>query len=72
MSRDADEISKIVGHAHVVIQKMESLASAKILDPNIMAFFKGFDFADVNGLSSLTVVGGLPAAAYRMCTIMCE
>jgi hypothetical protein len=42
----AENLSKIVGHAHVVIQKMDSISSAKLLDPNTFAFFKGFDFAD--------------------------
>lgn len=46
MESQAETLSKIVGHAHVVIQKMDSISSAKLLDPNTFTFFKGFDFAD--------------------------
>lgn len=75
--------SKIVGHAHVTIQKMSSADSTAILPPGVFAFFKGLDFGDgvwmveapltvVNGISSVDVVGGLTAGAYRICTIMCK
>ena len=62
---------RVVGHAHVVIQEMTSTTSTQILNPQQFAFFKGLNFQDVNGVSSLTVDGGLPAGAYRICTIMC-
>ena len=63
---------RIVGHAHVVIQEMTSTTSTQILNPQQFAFFKGLNFQDVNGVSSLEVDGGLPAGAYRICTIMCR
>ena len=63
--------SQIVGHAHVTVQKMASADSTAVLDPTQFAFFKGFDFAPLNGISSIDVEGGLEAGAYRLCTIMC-
>lgn len=61
-----------MGHAHVVIQQMQSTASTQILNPQQFEFFKGINFQDVNGVSSLAIDGGLPAGAYRICTIMCK
>lgn len=61
-----------MGHAHVVIQEMSSPTSTAILNPQQFAFFKALNFQDVNGVTSLPIDGGLPAGAYRICTIMCE
>ncbi|ORY34196.1 hypothetical protein BCR39DRAFT_556591 [Naematelia encephala] len=60
----------IIGHAHIAIQKMPSITSTQVLDPQTFDFFKGMDNSDVNGISSVDVEGGLEAGAYRMCTIM--
>jgi hypothetical protein len=49
---EADLNSNVVGHAHVVIQKMDSLQSTAVLPANTFAFFKGFDFKD----SKLTLI----------------
>lgn len=68
----ADRDRRIVGHAHIVIQKMQSTGSTAILNPQQFEFFKGLNFQDVNGISSLAIDGGLPAGAYRICTIMCQ
>jgi len=68
----ADQPSRIVGHAHVVIQEITSTTSTQVLNPQQFAFFKGLNFQDVNGVSSLAIDGGLPAGAYRICTIMCK
>lgn len=38
--------SKIVGHAHVTIQPMQSPDSTALLPPDKFSFFKGFDFGD--------------------------
>lgn len=51
---------------------MASPDSTAILNPQQFAFFKGLNFQDVNGISSLEIDGGLPAGAYRICTIMCK
>lgn len=51
---------------------MSSPTSTAVLNPQQFAFFKGLNFQDVNGVTSLPIDGGLPAGAYRICTIMCE
>ncbi|KAK1926040.1 hypothetical protein DB88DRAFT_520905 [Papiliotrema laurentii] len=61
---------KVVGHVHFVIQRMQSPTSTAVLDPGVFEFFKGLDFGDVNGESSVDVVGGLDAGAFRVCTIV--
>jgi hypothetical protein len=71
-SRGSTDSRRIVGHAHVVIQEMTSTSSTQVLNPLQFAFFKGLNFQDVNGVSSLAVDGGLPRGAYRICTIMCK
>ncbi|WVQ93613.1 hypothetical protein IAU59_000688 [Kwoniella sp. CBS 9459] len=65
-----DRSGQVVGHAHIVIQEMEAIDSPALLDPNTFTFFKGLDLGDVNGLSTIDVQGGVPAGAYRLCTIM--
>ena len=86
--RDAHHISKVVGHVHFVIQRMQAPTSTAVLDPGVFEFFKGLDFGDgtfsfprrviptlnvaVNGESSVDVVGGLDAGAFRVCTIVCK
>ncbi|OCF36335.1 hypothetical protein I316_02210 [Kwoniella heveanensis BCC8398] len=68
--QQVDRSGQVVGHAHVVIQEMEAIDSPALLDPNTFTFFKGLDLGDVNGLSTIDVQGGVPAGAYRLCTIM--
>ncbi|WWD09019.1 hypothetical protein V865_007139 [Kwoniella europaea PYCC6329] len=65
-----DGSGQIVGHAHVVLQPMKAIDDTSVLDPNTFTFFKGMDLGDVNGLSTIDVQGGVPAGAYRLCTIM--
>ncbi|WVQ80326.1 hypothetical protein IAT38_002431 [Cryptococcus sp. DSM 104549] len=65
-----DASGQIVGHAHVVVQAMKATDDTTLLDPQTFTFFKGLDKTDVNGLSTIDVQGGVPAGAYRLCTIM--
>ncbi|RSH85549.1 hypothetical protein EHS25_003688 [Saitozyma podzolica] len=65
-----DSSGQIVGHGHITIQQMQSITSTALLNPNQFAFFQGLDFADVNGLTTVAIEGGLAAGAYRLCTIM--
>ncbi|WWC58222.1 uncharacterized protein I303_100758 [Kwoniella dejecticola CBS 10117] len=65
-----DGSGQIVGHAHVTLQPMKAIDDTSVLDPNTFTFFKGLDLGDVNGLSTIDVQGGVPAGAYRLCTIM--
>ncbi|TEB39112.1 hypothetical protein FA13DRAFT_443084 [Coprinellus micaceus] len=59
----------IQGHSHIVMQKMESLTSNKILDPTVFAFFKGLNGAAQNGVLSTEVTNGLPRGVYRLASI---
>lgn len=61
----------IIGHTHVTIQSLgNSLTVSTPPDPQTFAFFKGInDAGNGNGLLSATVAGGLPAGAYRVCTL---
>lgn len=80
---------QIVGHTHVVIEPLQSLAQTTPTNPNgNFAFFKvkwilctcswkaklsivlqGINTAAVNGQVSTPVALGLPAGAYRICSI---
>jgi len=57
----------ILGHSHVVIEKINSIDQTTPTDPNVFAFFKGLN-ADGDVLST-TVDKGLPAGTYRCCSI---
>jgi hypothetical protein len=62
---------RILGHTHVTVQDLQgNLNPQTPPDPSIFAFFKGInDNGNGNGALSATVVGGLPAGAYRICTL---
>lgn len=59
----------VIGHSHVVIQKINGLSDTAVLDAQKFAFFKGLNAKAENGVLSATVTGGLPTGTYRMCTI---
>jgi hypothetical protein len=67
--QQVDSSGNIIGHSHVVIQKLDSLDQTTALDPNVFAFFKGINGAAVNGVITADVTGGLEAGAYRMASI---
>jgi hypothetical protein len=56
----------------LTLSSRTSTTSTQVLNPQQFAFFKGLNFQDVNGVSSLAIDGGLPKGAYRICTIMCK
>jgi hypothetical protein len=60
---------QVIGHSHVVIEALTSLAQITPSDPNKFAFFKGLNSAAVNGILTADVTAGLPAGAYKMCSI---
>ncbi|THV02669.1 hypothetical protein K435DRAFT_652953 [Dendrothele bispora CBS 962.96] len=60
---------QIIGHTHVVVESINSLGDTKPTDPKTFAFFKGVNGAAVNGAVSADVTSGLPAGAYRLCSI---
>jgi len=59
----------IIGHSHVVIQKLDSLTTTTPADPTVFAFFKGLNEPATDGTLSADVLTGLPAGAYRICSI---
>lgn len=61
----------VIGHTHVTIQSLgDSLVTSTPPDPQTFAFFKGInDAGNGQGLLSATVATGLPAGAYRVCTM---
>ncbi|KAI0809222.1 hypothetical protein BC629DRAFT_1580502 [Irpex lacteus] len=60
----------IIGHQHVVVQKMASLDQTTPLDPTKFDFFKGINGVAQNGVLTADVTDGLPAGVYRMTTIV--
>ncbi|KAI8454166.1 hypothetical protein BY996DRAFT_6431342 [Phakopsora pachyrhizi] len=61
----------VIGHAHVVAQKIKSLTSTEVLRPDKFEFFKGIDVStDEDGYSSVILEKGLPAGAYRVSTLL--
>jgi len=63
------EDGTLIGHSHVVIQKMTSKSQTTPLDPTVFAFFKGMNQAAVGGVLTAEVTAGLPAGEYRMASI---
>lgn len=60
----------IVGHSHVVIEKVASLTSTAVSDPTVFAFFKGLNSAaSADGVLEAEVTGGLPAGVYKLSSI---
>ncbi|KAG6837223.1 hypothetical protein H0H93_013091 [Arthromyces matolae] len=59
----------IVGHSHVVVEAIDSIDTTTPTDPRKFAFFKGLNSAAVNGLLTADVTAGVPAGAYRLCSI---
>lgn len=59
----------LFGHSHITVNKIASLDSTDIPDPETFAFFKGLNDPDVGGILSATAVGGLKAGVYRACSM---
>ncbi|KAG2370233.1 hypothetical protein BDR07DRAFT_1265297 [Suillus spraguei] len=62
---------QIQGHAHFVIEVLQSLTQTTPTDPTKFAFFLGLNGkADAKGQLYANVTGGLPEGTYKMSTIM--
>ncbi|KAH9812127.1 hypothetical protein DFH28DRAFT_417756 [Melampsora americana] len=60
----------VVGHTHVVAQRVESMSATAILEPLKFAFFKGIDTgADKDGRIHAEVKDGLEKGVYRFSTM---
>lgn len=66
-----DNQGRVIGHSHVVVERITGLGQTEPTDPNVFAFFKGVnDKADGNGILSAVVEKGLPAGTYRLASII--
>ncbi|KAG1777394.1 hypothetical protein EV702DRAFT_970029 [Suillus placidus] len=62
---------QIQGHAHIVIEALQSLTQTTPTDPNKFAYFLGMNSkADAKGQLYANVTGGLPEGTYKMSTII--
>jgi len=59
----------ILGHSHIVVEKLTSKAQTEPTNPTVFQFFKGLNDQAVNGVLTTAVTGGLPPGSYRACTI---
>ncbi|KAF9056397.1 hypothetical protein BJ165DRAFT_511014 [Panaeolus papilionaceus] len=59
----------IIGHSHVVVDPLQSLDQTTPTDPKAFAFFKGLNEAAQGGVLKADLTAGLPAGAYRLCSI---
>lgn len=64
-----DPTGTVVGHSHVVVEKLDSLTQATVTNPLNFAFFKGLNLAAVNGVLTADVTGGVAPGAYRLASI---
>jgi hypothetical protein len=60
----------VIGHTHVVAQKLKAIDDTTPIDPNVFDFFKGVNGeAGADGLLTADVTKGLPAGVYRLSSI---
>ncbi|KAG6897371.1 hypothetical protein C0992_002140 [Termitomyces sp. T32_za158] len=64
-----DNQGQIIGHSHVVVETLTSTTQTTPTDPRNFAFFKGLNDPAANGVLTAAVTAGLPAGAYRLCSI---
>ncbi|EGF99651.1 uncharacterized protein MELLADRAFT_124061 [Melampsora larici-populina 98AG31] len=65
-----NEAAVVIGHTHIVAQRVESLTSTALLDPREFKFFKGIDSpVDKEGKLHAEVKDGLEKGVYRFSTM---
>ncbi|CAE6442952.1 unnamed protein product [Rhizoctonia solani] len=67
--QQVDGSGTVIGHSHVTVELLNSLDQTTVTDPQKFAFFKGLNNAAQGGILTADVTAGLPAGAYRMCSI---
>jgi hypothetical protein len=60
---------QIIGHNHVVVEKIDSIDSTQPTSPRVFAFFKGLNAAAQGGQLTADVTNGLDTGTYRLCSI---
>jgi len=69
--QDLDDEGYVMGHCHVVIQRIDSLRAVIAPDPTSFVFFKGInDGGDAKGVLRAVVPNGLPTGFYRACSMV--
>lgn len=61
---------QVIGHAHITVQALGDLRTTTPPPPTEFAFFAGLNEAGRRGVLTTNVDGGLPAGAYRLCTLV--
>ena len=56
----------VIGHSHIVIEKLSGFGQTTPTDPKSFTFFKALNDPAVNGVLSTVVTNGLPAGYYRI------
>lgn len=64
-----NKAGQIIGHTHIVIETLTSIFQTEPTDSTTFFFFKGVNDPDVGGIATAQVTKGVPAGAYRMCSI---
>ncbi|CAE6515209.1 unnamed protein product [Rhizoctonia solani] len=67
--QQVDGSGTVIGHSHVTVELLSSLDQTTVTNPQKFAFFKGLNNAAQGGILTADVTAGLPAGAYRMCSI---
>ncbi|CAE6413121.1 unnamed protein product [Rhizoctonia solani] len=67
--QQVDGSGTVIGHSHVTVELLSSLDQTTVTNPQKFAFFKGLNNAAQGGVLTADVTAGLPAGAYRMCSI---
>jgi hypothetical protein len=60
----------IMGHSHIVIEKVQTWSSTDILSPTAFTFFKAMNSPASGVQLTATVTGGVPQGYYRLSSIM--
>jgi hypothetical protein len=60
---------QIIGHSHVVVERMSSFQQTDTTNPVEFAFFKGLNAAADDGILTASVTGGLGPGTYRIASI---
>jgi len=63
---EVNAFGDVIGHSHIVIEKLTGFAQTTPTDPKNYAFFKALNDPAVNGVVSTDVTGGLAAGFYRI------
>lgn len=68
--QNLDEDGDIIGHCHITIQDIGSLQTTQAPDPRDIAYFTVINTEGEGGLLETEIIDGLPAGAYRICTMI--